>query len=871
MLLVWLLWFGHDPDLGTGPDSSPAQTETGHVDAQTKDADDRREAPTQAEDKDKGEPSSENARQLVQTTPPPSMRIRVLYKADRTPVAGAAVTARSTQRMIELRKRAGKKPDKGTLAAIRRAASTEAITDTDGIAVIPRQGERYLVEATHRDMWGRLYVGPKSKKPFEILLQKDHTLRVRVRSEATSQPVPGVLVGLRRFNLYGMAFEATFERTASPDGVATFQHVQQVLNVEGRWQVFLGVPVRKQSFAPISKAKLPTEPVELVLPDTGSVIVKVHDENRVAVDGRGLRCKLSVYPTASRVKPVATASYWSRRPIDKDGVAKLTPIGVGLFLRIDIRASDYNSRHKPVTVDLPGPTRAGETVTCDVLWGSANDPEAYYPLVSGRLVHQDGSPWSSVKIRVQPRIFPTPRSYPSSREVRLTKDGRFKIVLKEPCPAGGKRILRLRTEAKSEFGALEARLDLSRNFPPGETDIGDVVLDRGQLLVAGRVVDAGDRPLPKARVHVTQLVITDKGKEYWPRVDCVGGYAIAKDGSFALHAIPGMELPTGRLRLQARCPGLLPVEPQEFLMGTKGLRIVLQSGGGLAGSIRLAEGQSPSDVMVLVRADGTAYGVSVKKDGSFRRQGLRPGAVTVEAVLRAGSPEQRRASKVEIKDVLIRSGETNEDPRLQGIALGSSLPGAEIEVFGEGGEPISRAIIRPLSKRANTEYADHKGHLTLHAEKFPVAVMVSGFGYAEKKASLKVGKNKVVLSRGLTIELHTKVPTIGKDPDYHLCFMIYHVETKSGAATRHVYDHTFPYDRRYFDAAGKASIPVPGPGTYEIQPLVYVSGKDNIGRGGSLPMKSFPRIQVVAGKPSQRFEIHIPAGVLADTVRKHAK
>jgi hypothetical protein len=115
------------------------------------------------------------------------------------------------------------------------------------------------------------------------------------------------------------------------------------------------------------------------------------------------------------------------------------------------------------------------------------------------------------------------------------------------------------------------------------------------------------------------------------------------------------------------------------------------------------------------------------------------------------------------------------------------------------------------------------------------------------------------------------VPTIGKDPDYNLGFLIYHWEPKAGGAARHVYGHTFPYNKRYFDAKGRASIPVPGPGTYQVHPLVYISGKDNIGRGGGLAMKPFPRFEVVAGKPSQQFEIHIPSGVLADAVRRYSK
>ena len=54
-----------------------------------------------------------------------------------------------------------------------------------------------------------------------------------------------------------------------------------------------------------------------------------------------------------------------------------------------------------------------------------------------------------------------------------------------------------------------------------------------------------------------------------------------------------------------------------------------------------------------------------------------------------------------------------------------------------------------------------------------------------------------------------------------------------------------PHFQRYFDEDGHAVIPVPGPGDYVIRPHVYVSGKDNVGRGGSLRMTSRPTIEVL--------------------------
>lgn len=222
---------------------------------------------------------------------------------------------------------------------------------------------------------------------------------------------------------------------------------------------------------------------------------------------------------------------------------------------------------------------------------------------------------------------------------------------------------------------------------------------------------------------------------------------------------------------------------------------------------------------------------------------------------------------------MIRPGVTNEDPRIQNLVVGDHRAGARVQVFGEEGEPVVRAIVRLLDDSTGKKvYTDYKGQCVVEAKEFPVKVSLTGFGYGEKKVSLEAGKNnKVILARGMTIELHTKAKAIGKDPDYHLGFFIYHVDARGRGVTGHVYEHAVPYQRLQFDARGRATIPVPGPGTYEVQPRVYILGKDNVGRGGWVGKSPFPRIQVVAHKTSQSFEIHVSAGDLADAIRRYSK
>jgi hypothetical protein len=80
-----------------------------------------------------------------------------------------------------------------------------------------------------------------------------------------------------------------------------------------------------------------------------------------------------------------------------------------------------------------------------------------------------------------------------------------------------------------------------------------------------------------------------------------------------------------------------------------------------------------------------------------------------------------------------------------------------------------------------------------------------------------------------------------------------------------------PLDKLYFDAGGELLMHFPGPGRYAVDPFVFVSGKDNVGRGGSLGVGLGITVDVIESGEPQRLEVAIPKDRLDAMLTRLAK
>ncbi|MEE8468589.1 MAG: hypothetical protein V3T22_09045, partial [Planctomycetota bacterium] len=787
------------------------------------------------------------------------VQVVVLREGSRAPVAGAEVLICDFDAFLEKIQRHEPPPDLITRRGIFRAMASRASTDADGNARLPLHGTKHMLDATHGDgLWGRLVLEglPEGEGPVEILVSHDLDLRALVLSQTDRLPIAGVPVALRSDGPRWAVRRAT----SGPRGIATFDHLQRALARAANWRLCFGFPLHDQPVIPIVRGSLPPEPVPLIMPATGSLEISIRDEDGRAVGGGQVELEVAAFQTAERLHTLAWDSSTRAPWVDQQGRASVPFLGLDIPLRITATPRDLASLQRPVQIELDGPARSGETVTCEVLWRSTD----CYPVVTGRFVRQGGRPWPEAQIDARAIIFPRPQNYVPSQEIRVAEDGRFRLVLKEACPAGGRRIYGLICRAPDELSGIEGRLDLSRTLPPGETDLGDVVLDHGVLLAAGTVVDQDGEPLPEARVNLRQLV-QEGDQEFWPRYQCAGRSGLKPDGSFSLHAIPGQELPQSRLRLSVRCKGFSLTRDLDIALGQRDLRVVLVRGGALAGSIRLAPGQDAAGITLLIQGEGRTWVTDANEDGSFQEDHLPPGTVRLTAYLRSNSDAQRRASRVVVEDLQIVGGTVNRDPRIQEMSILGNTTKLTLRVHDESHDPIARAAVEIAG--LHHALTDRQGVATLRPAELPIDVRVTAFGYRDVHLDAVQEDRVVVLTKGLQVRLVTDAKPIGIDPTYHLGFSIYHVHEQGHRSSR-IYGRSIHYDRMYFDAAGEALLPMPGPGIYEVVPRVYLDRGDGVGRGARLPIDPSPRITVLEMEDLQSFIIVIPERALESAVRR---
>ena len=799
---------------------------------------------------------------------PSTLRVRVLREADRTPVAGATVGACELKRFFRKVAAAGD-VDRAGRNEIRKSIESRARTDAQGLADLAVTGERQLVIVEHSELYGRTSVKTPAEGAVEVLVAVDRSLRVLVRSATTRRPVSGVRMAFTSAKGSGSM------TVTDAQGIATWPHAQLLLPLGQRGHVGFAVPLPKKITAPVDRQALAGPPLEMILPETGEVRVRVRDQTGRPVRGETMKLHLVVVDERAGRRSVHPRVWLPG--LDATGTSRARHLGLGMKFRLTVAHRGAASRHRPVVVTFVGPTQPTEVVEKVVVWQTG--PEGEYPGVAGRLVRRDGTPWVNAEIRAKIQFFPWIGHSGKSETFRTDAEGGFELVLRRPCPKGGRRTYDLtpaaavdpaggasgRETPATELRGIEARLDLSRDFPPGTTSLGEVVLDRGLFLVSGRVVDERGEPIAAARVTLTQQVV-EKRRDYWPGYDCAGGYPLGEDGRFELHAIPGRDLPTGRLRLRARAPGHFAEKGSDVQLGSKGVDLVLRRAGGLAGSVALADGQSAADIRVsLVReADGKRLtGIGVAQNGTFEANHLAADTVRLIVELDTGNAALRERSRVSVDGLVIVPGETNRDPRLQGLAVAGLPPKLRVTVQDSEGRAVQGASVQILGqKAAYAPRSSSRGHIDVRPERLPANLSVQAFGYRPARFEGVRSDRVVKLASALRIKISVDVQTVGRDPAYHLGFFLYHLDEK-GRQQGRVYGNLFPWDRIYFDDKGVTRLPVPRPGKYLLSPYVFLSGKDNIGRGGTFAQSKRLEFTVVESEEEQVFPLSIDRAALA--------
>ncbi len=409
------------------------------------------------------------------------LAIRVLDAVTRTPVAGARVHVVSESRLP------GRYFPRKRVADPERHAEQyglEASTDDDGTVRVPAPSGAFAVSARRDSRWAYRRLRGAPSEPLELLIGDDRTLRIRV-VDRSGAPCAGVPVALKDYD--DSIRTRLWEGVTGDGGVVDVSHVQWRC---GRVDAF-AVTFHFATAEPIERrvvlADLPVEPVELVLPETTAVRVRVTGEGvedgLVVAAGRGGDSSADPRPTRET----------------RDGVVVFPYHGVGAPLFVTIapknRRYPWISNHRGP--DAPGPD--GERVVSLRMRPSM-------PVAVGRAVTRRGSPIADALLSACQSESGSSRM----ERIRTDVDGRFSLVLETGVAPSPERSLELSVQnAPGCPGTSRIELDLSGPLRSGDVDLGDVVFRSPEPILSGQVVDDTGAPIAGAEITVWRRVTID--------------------------------------------------------------------------------------------------------------------------------------------------------------------------------------------------------------------------------------------------------------------------------------------------------------------------------------------------------------------------
>ena len=674
-----------------------------------------------------------------------------------------------------------------------RTRGTTRRTDAAGTVRVP-EGTLHVM-AVHDGTRGMLGREELQGEKARLALHPARIAQVRVE-DTQGRPVAGVPV------VFGMAspgqppsstdLEAhagilpVVKVTSDANGMATSDTVFDAMALYGEGAETLAMidaPTQPRHTVAIEALR----PAKLILDAHASVVISVVHAGGEPVEQEAW-VNLCSLP-ASAAPDAAPPAMHVRRL--ENGRATYPCVGLDLHLMAQV-ITPMNSS-EAVRKRFFGPVSAGETHRVTVVVGDERKT------IVGRLVDEQGEPLTSrsfsANLDVQGSVL--------MANLETDAQGRFRFVLpSEPFAEGTRRqlVLSLMMGAMPVTSGQErgAHIDLSRAFPPGETDLGDVLFGRPDVILRGHVLDEGGQRLAGASVSAT--VRSGEG-HFDTRVPTV---RTADDGTFALRA----RLQPGRaLDLQVRLEGYYVLEAPTVRVGTSDAVITMTRGASMQGKILLGEG-IPGDLLRIRCRSGDAgrrISGSIEKDGTFAVSGLRPGLYRLE-LLPVG---QHRATWT-LEDVRVMP--EAQDPRLEQIDLRDRFTLLRTRLVDEKRRPLRGARVEVSAGEASSVLAcDRKGHLRGLFDA-PVGSQATLLVKERRSAEVVFGNvpEDVILRKGIEVELRcSSLPELRDGAKVEVGLKA----TLEAGARFQGMPHSF--------RSGKLRLLVPEPGHYEVTWMLF--------------------------------------------------
>jgi hypothetical protein len=561
------------------------------------------------------------------------------------------------------------------------------LTDAQGIALVPEPDETLVVCARKDALWGWTSFERGASEPAVLELAPTHDLDVLVRG-ADGTPQAGARVQLTRLEDPNSSWVAA----TGAEGTLRVRNVEALFADQGLEpgqlaRIALLEPFETLIERWIDPRALPSGPIELVLPASGALHVRVVGKPGVPlrVDGQ-LKLRWTARPAAVQ----------STLPLDEpeievplvDGEARIAHVALGgrLMLVVDFGANCSIFR------EVESPRQAGEELQVEL----AFDPR--HALLVLPIVDEAGQPLASREFELarydlrpdRTRLFAATR-----QRVRTDAQGLVRLVLptESHIDTGGEPSERIGWLwlARPGLPALAAEVDLRGPFEAGLNERPPLVLKPDAPLVQGRVIDEQQRPLPNVTVALNRIALGSPGE--------IPGLAPVRTdaaGEFEFHG-PCLSFD---LQLEAFAADHR-VAPDEklplFRCGTSpSFEIRMQLVGRLRGRVLADPAVGAGDLALRLERAGAAQGArELRRIGNgfaIEFDGLAEGEYT----LVASSPRDQQAFAT-VAGLAVKPGETCRDARIDPLDLRGHIPteapegpSVAIRVLDESGRELER-------------------------------------------------------------------------------------------------------------------------------------------------------------------------------------
>ncbi|MCE9593762.1 MAG: hypothetical protein K8S98_06180 [Planctomycetes bacterium] len=631
-----------------------------------------------------------------------------------------------------------------------------AVADVEGRARIPIPPAGFVVIASAPGWWGMTTIESDPPPTIEITLHREREIAVVV-VDGAGQPLGNVPVALRA-SYWGNANDRVRARTGAADGIAHLRHVESIFDQGSaqEWTVGLAVALVKPISAPIEPQKLPTEPVRLVMPQTGSCEVRLLDETgELSKDPFDVTLAASLPSTGDERERRRGNEREGATCYDvRDGVAVFPFVELGAEVFASARREGHWTSH---TARGMGPKRAGEKAEVTLRLGTD------VTTLVARLVDSAGAPIARRQVEVGLRVTGRREYRQMLGNPRTDENGSFRLDTntRGNTQAGNTMVVKLESPRSGDLA--QGSRDLPSPLPKGTYDLGDIVVEDLPAVFAGSVVDEAGTPAPQASINVRTHYVQDDnqpmefgGADNW--------WAAARSDEQGHFEIRGK--PTGDDFVLSAASGELRTVPFVARRGDQELVLRLTATGAITG--RIVRDETAQGEMLTVQAarvggeggDGDEN-VQVASDGSFLMRRLLPGSYTLTLHDGMQWNELRQ-----IPDVVVRANETTTDPRLDPLDLRGSHQVVHLTIVDDHGEPVKQGwFVRNFTDASGEEQQEYgpisNGKANVTHDGSGANVQIQAEGFCLLRLEKVIADQTVTLRRAPTVRIAVRpAPTL---------------------------------------------------------------------------------------------------------------